>query len=428
MTGRELNPLEVSGATIWQALSLTAIIGLAAGFYPAVSLSGAPPAVVVRGRGGVGTGTTPERVLTGVQLGLSVFLLTCVAVMTSQLDFMRDKDLGFDADQVVCVSLSNDRPDMVRILRDELAPSEAILAVSGSDPGVGTGYRRSTWERDADEIRINGFWVDEEFLTTMGIRLAAGRWFEGREGEWRDGVVINQTLAQRLGWDDPLGRRLSGFEGFELEEPQVIGVVEDFHYFPVQHAIEPVILRLQSPYEGFDYLQVRLAGSRLAEGLEEVLQTWQLVAGQPPFWHFVIDEHFDARLAESERWGKIVRWSAGVAMLIACMGLFGLAALAASRRTREIGVRKVLGATSANVTRMLTTEVARLTGVACVIAWPLVYWAMREWLMGFAHRIEMGMGLFAGPGMVALAVAVATVSYHAVRASLANPVDALRQE
>ena len=205
-------------------------------------------------------------------------------------------------------------------------------------------------------------------------------------------------------------------------------MLEDFHYFPVQHAIDPLILRLQSPYEGFGYLQVRLARGRIAEGLEEVRRTWEQVAGDTPYSHYFMDEHFDARLADSERWGRIVRWSAGVAMLIACMGLFGLAALAASRRVREIGVRKVLGATAGSVTRMLTIEVARLTAMACLVAWPLVYWSMGEWLTGFAHRIEMSMGLFTGPSLVALAVAVATVSYHAVRASLANPVDALRQE
>jgi len=435
----ELDPARPD--TLLAALGLALLVGTFAGAYPAAVLSGMRPIAALGSAPRIGGRNPFSRALIVLQFALSSLLVIGTLGMDSQLDYLRVKDLGFDGDQVLLVYLPPPAPggDLVvasgggntvlEVFENELAAHpQQVLGCAGAMPAPGAGGARINWQSGEREGAGWLFQVDYEFVETLGLKLLAGRDFSrDLAGDASEAVIVNQTLAQSLGTDDPVGREL--VETMPMGTPQkrrIIGVVGDFHYASMHQKIEPAMIRIGD----MQHVQVlvRLDAGNIPAALETVKRAWEKAAPDRELRYKFLDDNFAGMYRQEERWGWIVRAAAGFALLIACLGLFGLVALVTNRRTKEIGIRRVLGATAPQIVALLTREFTWLVVVANGLAWPVAYYAMNRWLEGFAYRIELGPGLFLLGGLLALAVAWLTVSWQAVRAATADPVEALRYE
>lgn len=417
------------------SFGLALVTGLLAGWYPALVLSHAAPTDVLRGtRSGRGRGRFSHGLMV-VQLGLCVFLAVCVVVMAAQLLFLQRKDLGFDGDHVVAVPLGNNgTPEVVQAFRHRLRGAEGVVAVSATEHAPNISSLVATWRYSNEEVLLQGFRVDTGFMEAMGLRLVAGRWLDPTQDTPTGSVVVNETLVRRLGWSNPVGRRLDGLNpgphglgGFGLEEPVVVGVVQDFHTGEISRAIRPAVLRLPDRGVGFKALIVRLDPERMGAGLAAVQRVWREVAGKAEYRGFVLGEYLDGQGANTARWARLVRWSAGVALLIAGLSVFGLAAVEADRRTREIGVRKAMGASVPRLVALLLWDFTKPVLAANLVAWPAAWLAMETWLGSFAYHVPLRPGYFLLAGLAGVLIAWLTGAWHAVRVARANPMEALRQ-
>jgi len=342
---------------------------------------------------------------------------------------MQKKDLGFDADHVLGISLGNQNPDVVTVFRKELESAEGIAAVSASDQIPGMSYISATWKRNPGNIDFDGFRIEWEFSRAMDLRLAAGRWLDPEQDRSPGAVVVNEAFVRALGWSDPVGRQLSELPKpgrFEKWSPTIVGVVRDFHNRDLQRPIKPAVLELQGRNRGYKYLVVRLSPGKIESGLAAVRQTWTKVTGDAPFHSKFPGQLLDDRSADTGRWTRLIRWSATLTLLIAGLSVFGLAGLEARRRIREIGIRKILGASIPRIVHLLLRDFSGWVLLANLLAWPAAYLAMTLWLSNFPYHIPLGPRYFLLAGLVGLTIAVPVAAWHAVRAALTNPIDTLR--
>ena len=367
-----------------------------------------------------------------VQFTLSVFLVICTLLMAQQLRLVQERDLGFDEEQVVRITAQYgstwEGVDVMERYRAVLADAPDVLGITGSMKLLGEGEEGSGYAMasEADTVRGHVFNVTPEYLGTLGLTLKEGRNFiPGRSADSTAAVLVNEALVEAFGWSDPLGRPLSAM--FDFEDSEVIGVVEDFHYEPLYEPVAPLAMYVGAREPAW-HLYVRVAPGDIPATLARLERTWREVAPDLPFEYAFLDQEIEQRYQADQRWAGLIRYAALLAIAIACLGLFGLATLEASRRTKEIGIRKVLGASVTSVAVLLSKDFAKLVLLAFALAAPVAYLAMRRWLDGFAYRIELGPGVFLLAGGLALLVALATVSYQAVKAALADPVDSLRYE
>ena len=280
------------------------------------------------------------------------------------------------------------------------------------------------------------FDVDYDFLEVFELELVAGRNFSpGHGSDLQSGMIVNEALVHQMGWDDPIGkqfpfefRQIRGYNGHKvtIHNPEVIGVVKDFHLYALHRKIQPVVLLLDPDDE--ECLAARIRTDQTAEVLSFMKSKWNEMEPNVPFSYSFVDEKIAAQYRDDERWGQIIRYAAGFAIFVACLGAFGLTTLAVARRTKEIGIRKVLGASEASLMGLFSREFVGLVVVANLIAWPVAYYAMDRWLQDFAYRIELGASGFLSGGLLTLLVVLLTVNLQTLKAVRANPVDALRYE
>ena len=275
--------------------------------------------------------------------------------------------------------------------------------------------------------------ADYNFLKTLGVSLVAGRYFsKAYPGDEAESFVINEAAARALGWENPLGKRLdrympAGERGFDVQKRGVVvGVVQDFHFKSLHHPIEPLVMTLWPAM--YNTLSVKISPEDIPETLAALEKRWGMLAGERPFEYRFLDQQFDALYRFEAQAGQLFGAFAVLAVLIACLGLFGLASFTAEQRTKEIGIRKVLGATISSILILLSRDFLKLVVLAFVVATPLAYFATRQWLQNFAYRIEISWPIFLVVGLTALGAALLTVSYQAIRAALADPAEALRYE
>jgi len=421
------------GVALAVLVALTLLIGLLAGSYPALVLSRFTPVSVLKGAMGPRGQSRLTRVLVVVQFGFSTALLIGTFFMARQLDYLRITDLGFDREQVVVLRTpygnSEAGAQLYETLRTALSPYEAIEDMTSSffvfgEKGFGVDVHRG----DTVLARASMEVVDLNFLDFMGLGLVEGRAFDEDRGTDRSGsaVLINETLADRLGRDGVLGTELPTrfYEGMV-----VAGIVKDYHFHSLHHAIAPMILAPRTAMaNGVRSILVRIKPDNIPQTLALLEEAWREADADAPFTYRFLDDVVDQQYRAEARWGRIVRYASAFALLIACFGLFGLATLTATRRIKEIGIRKVLGATVSHVVLLLSKDLIALVCYAFALAAPLAYLAVRHWLDTFAYRIEISGWIFLMAGLVALLIAVFTVSYQAIRAALADPVNALRYE
>ena len=422
--------LELLGdATAVGGIAATLIlVGLLAGSYPAVVLAGFNPLAALRGGETRHTRSWLRKGLVIFQFVVSITLIIGTLVVQSQLDYIRQKKLGFDKDLVVVLPDGENE----QALLNELGQNPNVLSASVSQRvpvnDVNADGRTVQIEGEKDPFRVESYVVDNKFLQTYQIGLAAGRGYSPERPSDDTGFLINETAARTFGWtpSEALGKQMT-WSGSTTG--RIIGVVRDFNMTSLHKAIEPlVMLHLANTDFWRVFISVRIAPNDIAGTLRFLESTWRTRSPKTPFRYFFIDESL-ARLHEADdEFGRIFATFASLAIIIACLGLFGLAAFSAQQRTKEVGIRKVLGASAANVVLMLSREFLALVAIATLLAWPLAYVGMNYWLGEFAYRIQLGPALFLTGGLVALGIALVTVGYQAMKAAWANPVDALRYE
>ncbi len=400
------------------------VTGLLAGLYPAWHLSRLKPAAVLKGGFAISTGGPRlHKLLVVFQFGLTMILIIGSLSIGRQLDFLRTQRLGFNQEQVLMVPLRGDLVDRLAPLKVELRRNSSVLcAAAASDPVMmfGSVIHIEAWEgkKPNDQLNCAIASCDADFLETHGIQLVQGRFFaDAPSGSQSDKVVVNETAVRTLGFDQPIGKH--------LDNREIIGVVKDFHARSLHAPIGPVAL-ICNPAR-FEYLFIKLKSADTAV-LESLTRAWNHVAPDYPFEFAFLDQRIDQLYRADQRLGSVVNVFTLLALLIANLGLLGLASHQVTRRRKEIGVRKVLGARMTQILLMLSRELTLGVAWAALIACPVAFFALNHWLHGFAYRISLGIGVFALSITLTFGIAWLTISYLAIRAARANPVDCLRYE
>jgi len=416
------------GTLILTLTGLILFIGLVSGSYPALVLSSFKPTAMLKGTGvpTLRSSSLFRNSLVVSQFVISAALIFCTIVVFNQLHFMRNKELGFIKDHVVTV------PNPGRVeetLKNELRQNRQVLDITSSndlpydissaDFGKWDGYNPE------EKLIVYRNWVDANFLSFYDIPIVQGRGFaEEYNDEEGQAYILNEAAVKAIGWDDPIGKRF-GFSG-EDEKGVVVGVIKDFHFAPLHLNIEPLALAPNS--ERIEWLSIKINPQNIPETLAFIERTWRKHSPEGDFSYAFLDDRLDRMYRTEEKLIKTFSIYAFIALFVACLGLFGLASFTTAQRTKEIGIRKVLGATGWNITLLTTKKIMALVLMANTIAWPVAYFAMQNWLQNFAYRTEVGMWIFALTATLSLAIALLTVSYQTIKAATSNPVDSLRYE
>lgn len=419
--------------TLAGALLLVGFVGALAGLYPAFFLSSFNPILVLKAGVQGGRRSLLRSSLVVFQFVVSIGLIVATMIVYRQLHYMQDMRLGYDKDQVLYIqdaSLLDKNQEAFRqeLLRDKrVAGASLSWCVPGSGSMGGTEiYPKVEGANDAkNEIHANIYSIDYDYVGTLGLQIVKGRNFSRDfPTDTANGVLINETAVNDLGWThtDPLGRTIvrSG-----RKEYTVVGVVKDFHYLSAKQKIAPLMMLLGNNAGG---IVVKVNTADVSGFLAETRQRWAAFNPKGPFSYYFLDERFSHLYVAEQRTGRLFTAFTFVAIFIAALGLFGLAAYMAEQRTKEIGIRKVLGATVSSVLLLVSKEFLLLVGLAFLIAVPMTWWAMAQWLHEFAYRTPVSWWIFPLAGTAALLVAILTISFQTAKAATANPIKSLRSE
>lgn len=418
----------------WLLISLTLLTGLLAGTYPALVLAGFEPVEVLKSKIRLGGSNLFTRSLVTVQFVLSIGLIVSTIIIVQQLKFMRSKNLGFNKENVVVIDAEGtDAAKIYPLFRQALQARSGIIGVTGSEIGMGegNGHMGAGFDYKGETKGVIMYPVDADYLKVMGMQLIAGRNFSARiASDSINSIIVNEALLKDfdLTLSNALGQQLmqKRFEG-KNSPRTIIGVVKNFNFSALNENIRPQMFLQPSTLNARKFL-VRIKPGDPSKALSALNKVWKSIVPDLPFQYSFLDEDFDRFYKSEERLSNIVGSAGGISIFLACLGLFGLAALAAANRTKEIGIRKVLGAPVSAIVGLLSKIFLKLIIAAIVIATPLAWYFMNKWLQDFAYRIDIKWWVFPLVGIVAILIALITISFQAIKAAIANPVKSLRTE
>ena len=427
---------------------LSIVTGILAGSYPAFYLSAFKPAAVLKGNKGTNNGksTGLRKVLVIIQFSLSIILIISTIIIANQLQYLRNKDLGIHTNNMLIVGM----PDSAfvrqyEVIKNQIIASPKIESMTASNKRMtrnlssNLGYEiqdakpNPQNEENPQMYGITTVTCDPDFFTTYGINILKGRDFSAKiPSDLQRAFIINKSAAELIGLEDPIGKAVKGatFDfstmDFVSKEGQIIGVVEDFHFESLDYTISPVMFQLSDQW--LNWMSIKLNSNDVTGAIAQVEEVYKSYAPEEPFNFTFLEDDINQLYNAQERMMNLFIWFALLAIAIACLGIFGLASFTAERRTKELGIRKVLGASTSGLTIMITKDFLILVGISSLIAWPTAWYFMSDWLADFNYRIELGVGVFLLSSGISVAIALFTVSSQAIKAALVNPVRALKYE
>jgi len=405
------------------------IVGILSGSYPAFVISRFSPISILRKGFGEKISVHPSllrRILMVTQFAISITFLFSTAVMHQQLEYIRNRNLGYDKEHIVVLPIFyRDVQPKYELLKSEIMQSPLIINTTATSylPSKLAYYQNIWWEGLSEKNEyMHWITVDHDFIETLGLRIKAGRNFSSNyPTDQGRAYILNEAAVEMIGWESPIGKQ------FEIvERGTVIGVIDNFHFQSLHNKIQPLALYIYP--DTFRYLLVRIRAEDISRSLQFLRRKWQEFFPAQLFGYSFFDQDFGRMYKAETHLVRVFNYITGLAILIACLGLFGLASFTTVRRTKEIGIRKVFGASVLRIVFLLSKEFIKWVLIANTVAWPIAYYVTNKWLQNFAYRINMGFWSFIFAAVLSLIIALITVSYQAIKAALANPVDSLRYE
>lgn len=429
-TGKEI---VISGDDLVQillfGLALTLIIGIIAGSYPAIFLAAFKPTQVLKSGQSSKLKAAFTKPLVVLQFALSAFLIISSVIMYQQMKFITTKDLGYNQEQIIVIPTNAgwnvEANRMVERFRNGLLNEHDIIDVAGTNSSFGKGSAPEySFEIEGEQKTAFSFVVDPNYIPTLGITMAEGRNFDSDKVSDSTAVIINEAFVKNMGWENPLGKRLKWQEGY-----QVIGVVKDYHFLSLEKDIQPLMIVMSKPNIGYlTKILVKIIPDNIPTTIEKLQRHYKEIAPDKPFEYSFLDGDIERQYASYKRWMHIMGFSTAFGILISCFGLFGLAGINAVNRTKEIGIRKVLGAQVLSIFLLLNKQYIWMAVIAFLIAIPLSLFIMQKWLNNFKYSVTISWELIALSMVIGLFIALSAVSYHAIKTALINPADTLKYE
>jgi putative ABC transport system permease protein len=420
-----------SPAGLLALLGIIVAVGFFGGSYPAFFLSRFSPVTVLKGEITQGSaGSLFRKILVVIQFSVSVIMIICTLVVFRQLDYLKSMDQGFNQNNVIGLQLNEGQ--MIRkypVLKEALLGNPGVKFVSSTNTAVGEGSGKVIFNVETDQGMsqrgVNFAVVDHDFIKSLGIKMVNGRDFqEDMPSDTLLGVIVNETFVKRMAWTEPIGKKIETYGGPGLSA-RVIGVMKDYHQTGMYNEIESLMLVYRTRN---NIVYVKLSGDNTGETLAYIESKWKEIFPNQPFEYTYLSERFNRQFEADEKRGLVFTLFTILAILIACLGLFGLASYMVEQRTKEIGIRKVFGANESTILRLISRDFLLLVSIGILIAIPVAYYFMNDWLKNYVYRTDIGVPLIVIASLLTMVITFLTISYKAYQAAVMNPANSLKTE